>query len=553
MTVRPSFLYILSFLGLGICIASSLGYQLQAVPIGTPFGLMGLLPAAFWVGVAFMVISLFLGMRAGSESLFFIQSLLLFLVIWGIPAMFEKYPTVWDSYMHYNSALAIANSGMVPLAPAYAYAYNYPGFFVLGASYTLLGSPPALEFLKLYPLFAATFTLTAIYLFIRTYVPRIDHRLVFLFAAFANVWLQFNFSPQSLGLAAGLLIFVCLEREGRDWRIAALLLFAFITISHPTTLIFVLGAVLLKELSSRLYRWTLARNRPMRWDRPWPVGVFILIWLGWFFTGASSFTWNLIEFITVRLETLSQINDSLVNQWNLRTTPENILGALYPQLRTGAMVVFIGLTVLAFLAYILLRRKGPVNFPKNILALFIIPFLIIPLDTLFFNGQLYDRGILYLVLIAPVVFVPLLMTKRRKFVRPVLAILVALVVVACASTLFYQEALYISSDRSITASDYLADSAPQTYVVGGYYPYSVWSGKAESYTRIKMTSIYDDTSSEVSTYWGSGTYLFDTTSQMWYRQWGLQEIYNYYQSEAPGHYKVYDNGAYWVMYVPGPS
>jgi membrane-bound serine protease (ClpP class) len=57
--VRPSFLYVLSFAGLGICIASSLGYQLQYVPLGTPFGLLGMLPATFWVGIAFMVAEAF--------------------------------------------------------------------------------------------------------------------------------------------------------------------------------------------------------------------------------------------------------------------------------------------------------------------------------------------------------------------------------------------------------------------------------------------------------------------------------------------------------------
>jgi hypothetical protein len=548
--VRPSFLYSLSFIGMAICVASSLGYQLQSVPLGTPFGLFGLLPVAFWIGIALMVASMLLGMRSGSETLFFVQSALLFLAIWGVPAFFEKYPTIWDSYMHYNSALAIANNGLVPTDPTFSYAYNYPGFFVLGASYSLIGNPPALEFLKYYPLFAALFTLAAIYLFVRTYVPRTDYRLVFLFAAFVNVWLQFNFSPQSLGLACGLLIFVCLEREGRDWRLAALVLFAFITIAHPTTLVFVMGAIILKEVFGRLYRLTFARNRPMRRDRPWPVGAFILIWLGWFFTGASSFSLNLVQFITERIQFLGQINESVANQWNLRATPENILGVLYPQLRTGTVGVFILLTGLAFIAFLLLRRKGPANFPKNILALFLIPFLIIPLDTLFFNGQLYDRGILYLVLVAPLIFIPLLQTHRWRFIRPTVAVAVVLVVVMCASTMFYQEALYIDNDRGIAASTFLANNAPNTFVAGGYYPYDVWSGSNEGYTRLKITSLYNQSVEQLSTYYGSGTYLFDNSSVLWYRQWGVMDAYNFYKDQAPHNYKVYDSGTYWVMYVP---
>jgi hypothetical protein len=282
------------------------------------------------------------------------------------------------------------------------------------------------------------------------------------------------------------------------------------------------------------------------------VGVFILIWLGWFFTGASSFSLNLVEFITDRLDMLLYTGDQLATQWNMRATPENLLGVLYPQLRTATVGLFVALTILAFIAFLLLRRKGPANFPKNILALFIIPFAIIPLDTVFFNGQLYDRGILYLMLIAPLIFVPLLMTKRWGFVRPIMAVAIALVVVLCASTMFYQEALYINNDKGIAASTFLADQAPRSYVAGGYYPYDVWSGSPEGYDRIKMSSLYNQTTAEIASFYGSGTFLFDDTSELWYRQWGIMQMYDFYRDQAPHNYKVYDNGAYWVMYVPRP-
>jgi hypothetical protein len=291
----------------------------------------------------------------------------------------------------------------------------------------------------------------------------------------------------------------------------------------------------------------------MRWDRPWPVGAFILIWLGWFFTGAASFSLNLVQFITERIQFLGMINETVANQWNLRATPENILGALYPQLRTGTVGLFILLTGLAFIAFLLLRRRGPANFPKNILALFLIPFLIIPLDTLFFNGQLYDRGILYLVLVAPLIFVPLLLTHRWKHIRPALAIAITLVVVLCASTMYYQEALYINNDQGIAASTFLAEDAPPTYVVGGYYPYDVWSGSGEGYQRIKISSLYNQTTEQVSSYYGAGTFMFDNTTELWYRQWGIMPMYTFYQDQAPHNYKVYDNGAYWIMYVPRSS
>jgi hypothetical protein len=46
--------------------------------------------------------------------------------------------------------------------------------------------------------------------------------------------------------------------------------------------------------------------------------VFILIWLGWFFTGASSFSLNLVEFITTRLDALMNINEGIQQQVVMR-------------------------------------------------------------------------------------------------------------------------------------------------------------------------------------------------------------------------------------------
>ena len=468
--VRPSFLYVLSFLGMAICVLSSMGYDIEAVPLGTPFGYFGLLPFSYWVGILFMTIGLAMGLRSNSETVFFVQSVLLFVALWGAPAMFSKYPTVWDSYVHFDSSLQLVHNGILPNDDANSYAFNYPGFFVLGASYVLLGSPDALLFLRLYPVFAAIMTMAALYLFARTYVPKLDYRLAFLFSAFANVWLQFNYSPQSMGLVAGLLIFVCLEREGKEWLYAAMFLFAYVVISHPTTLIFVLGAIALKEIVARVVRVAVARRHPIKWGRPWPVGVFILIWLGWFFTGASSFSLNLVEFITTRLDALMNIGTGLEQQITMRTSPVNILDPLYSQLRTGMMAAFAALTLIALVVYLIQRRKGPVSMPSNILALFLIALGIIPLDIVFFNGQLYDRGIMFIVLVAPIVFVPLLMGKKHRYLRPIVGALVVLIVVAGASTMFYQEALYVTNDRGITAADYLSQLDP-AWVAGGFYPH----------------------------------------------------------------------------------
>ncbi|GEM_PF-1075045 len=554
--IRPSILYALSLVGFAIVVASSIGHEVQVIPVDTPFGLLGMLPPAYWIGMLIMLLSLALGFKRGAEGLFFFQSALVFLALWGAPTMFERFPSTWDTTMHYYSSLEIARAGAMPTDPSFAYAFNYPGFFVLGSSYIVMADPPAILFLRAWSLFAALFTVAAIYLFVRTYVPGADYRLAFLISAFANVWLQFNFSPQSMGLAAGLLIFVCLEREGTEWRLASIGLFTFVVVAHPTTLIFVLGAILLKEVAGRLYRLIVGRHKPIRWDRPWPLGAFILIWIGWLLTGSASFSRGIAEFIAERLSYIMYAGQTVVEQVAMRTSPENVLGAIYSQVRLGSVAMFAGATLLALLVLLYYRKKDPRVVPSNILALFLMPILIVPLDTLFFNGQLYDRGLLYLMLVAPIIFVPLLIGRAGRYVRPALTVLAVLIVVAAASTMFYQESLYVSSERSVAASDYLSNRGPDTYVVGGFYPYDVWSDTPEQYQRIKFNTAYGsdekaESINNLTLYFGRGGYLFDHTSELWYRQWGVHHMYAFYEEQIGQHYRVYDNGDHYVVYSRG--
>jgi len=550
--IRPWLLCLLSLIGLGICLASSIGHQIQHVALTSPFGLLGSLPATYWVGIFVMAVSLLIGFRNRSETLFLVQAVLLFVAIWASPAMFEKNPTVWDSYMHYYSAVDIVRNGLISTDPAFEYSFNYPGFFALTAAYSALSSPPALEFLKLWPVFAAVFTLTAMYLFVRTYVPTADYRLTFLICAFVNVWMQFNFSPQSIGLAVGLLIFVCLEREGTEWKLAAVLMFAFLVISHPTTMVFILGAVVLREIYVRLKRFAASRRGRAVRESKWPVGAFLLVWIAWTFSGAIDFSTSLTKFIADRLQFLGFMGETVQNQVSMRTGAENLLGTLYPQIRTGVVVAFVGLAVIAILVHLADRKRDGPGLPINVLPLLIIPFAIIPLDTLFFNGQLYDRGLLYIMLVSPLIFVPVLMRPGRKVLRPVLTAAMACLVVMCASTVLYQESLYISTDEAISATDFLASTAPHTYLVGGYYPYKVWGDHGEDYLRLKFSTTWPESAANTSAAIGPGTFLFDETSELWYRQWGIYNMYEFYEDDAYANNRVYDNGMYWVMYVPAP-
>ena len=501
--------------------------------------------------MAILVGSLVIGIRNGKESVFFVQALLLFLALWGAPSFFERYPDIWDSYMHYYYSLQIVKTGMVSTDPTLSYSYNFPGFYVVGASFAVVGSPQALNFLRYYPLFASAFTFMALYLFVRTYVPTADYKITFLAVAFVNVWFQFHYSPESMGLAVGLLVFVCLEREGRAWRLAAVSFFAFIVIAHPTTVIFVLGAVALKEVLERMYRWFVSRKHAVKVEKPWPLSIFVLIFLGWTFTGAATYSQGITQFIAARISDLTNVGSSVSTQVSQRTG-HNVF-SYAPQIRTGSLGLFVLLAVIAFGIYLIIKKKKIATLPKNILPLFIVPFLLVPLDTTVFNGQIYDRALLYLMIITPMIFVPIIIGLAPRYIKPVLVIILILVVAACMSTIYYQESLYIVGQQSIETTDFLTGHMPEkSFVVGGgFYPYDVWNGGSEQFSRIVYDSAWPNTMSNLTSWYGPGAIEFDSTGQLWYTQWGITAFYDLYLNQTMGLDKVYDNGQSWVVYDPG--
>ena len=329
----------------------------------------------------------------------------------------------------------------------------------------------------------------------------------------------------------------------------ALLLFAFIVVAHPTTVIFILGAVVLKEVVGRSWRYLSKNKRPEALDKPWPIGYFLLIWLGWYFTGAISYSGSLISFFEARLGDFFSIGTSVSSQVQLRSSG-NIFGAFASDVRTLTLVVFILLAILAIIIYLVYRKKRPAPFPKNLLALLAISFLMIPLDTLFFNGQLYDRGLLFIMIVVPLFFVPLLILRANHLLRPILLVSVTILVVLCASTMYYQQSLYTVSEEAISASTFVNDHS-STYVVAGYIPSDVWNNQIAQYELLfvqfsipaKYVEVIDDIR--------YGGFIFDNTSANWYTHYGISNMYNMYLSETSNEYKVYDNGIYSIYMIRG--
>ncbi len=85
--------------------------------------------------------------------------------------------------------------------------------------------------------------------------------------------------------------------------------------------------------------------------------------------------------------------------------------------------------------------------------------------------------------------------------------------------------------------------------MGGIYPDDVWTGRPPpELVRIRLFILFPQFLSNYTSGDLSGIMVFDRTSELWYRQYGMRFIYDYYLRDAGNYSKVYDNDAYWIVY-----
>ncbi|HUL40137.1 MAG TPA: hypothetical protein VLU38_07595 [Methanomassiliicoccales archaeon] len=540
-TVQGWVLVLLAISGFVLIYASSLTFQIEWVPV-VQLGLYSLLPIGYWVGIGVIIVSLALGLKSGREGVFVFQGLLLYLAIWGAPVMYLHLPDVWDSYTHFFSSMTIANDGSIWAQGIFSYSANYPGLFVIGSTFFLVADPNVLQFLQLWPLFVSSLTLLSLYLFVRTYLPGWDHRFAFLISCFGNVWVQYNYSPQSLGLVVGLLVFVFLEKEGFRWLLLALAAFIYVVISHPTTTFFVVAGLIFREVVVVIKN---RREKGEKRERSWPIFAFLIIWIGWLFTGAREYSGFLWETIYRRIAFIFLITEKTQQAVGQRTEG-NIFG-LAPYLRLALLGVLMLFLLLAILNWLRSHRRR--DLPGSLLALAFVPIIVIPLDLLLLQGSVYDRGFLYFALSAPIL-ITLMYFRRWTPWRKIAAALIVVAAVMCCASAFYQESLYVVSDRSMEMTNFLDEHvAIGSYIVGGYYPDLVWrESNWTQFTKQKYYEPYNESFGNVTELQGATGMIFDRTSELWATQFGQLHVYNFYRNNMSYYSKVYENGAYQMIY-----
>lgn len=545
-------LLLLSFVGFSISISSSIGVQIDWIPLDRQFGLLEVLPWTFYLGLATCILSIVLGVRSDSERVFILKALLLFLLIWGIPVYFEGNASVWDTYDHLSTTMEVTRTGFIPRYDVNIYSTNWPGAFIFIAASRAVTDIDPMTYAKFYPLFAAGLTLIVSHLFLKRFLPRTRGRTALLAMIFLTVWFQFHVSPQSVGLLLGILTLVCVGRRGSQHKILAILLFAALIICHATTMFVVVAALSLQHLIQRI-RGKADRDKG---KNPSNLAViFVVMAFSWLFFNAFGTSTTLVRSLQSQLTQILFLDERVGDIFAVRTT-ENIY-PIPPNIRMAAIGVFVLLSIAYLLLLILVRilrrskleiigRDRSLTLP---ISLFVVSFFLAAGDILVFGGQFYDRNILFIAIVSPILAIALLSSlrlgaknenDRSRRVNPALSRLSAVFIVcmlgvafASFTTVFYQENFYVVSDASFDARGFLVGAATnESKVEGGRFP-SDLETFAEGIGGGSHPLVF--TSSIV---------VLDIHTEIWRTQWLGKEGYESLKTQSTIMSRFYVNGEY---------
>ncbi|TLZ64571.1 MAG: hypothetical protein E6K13_02120 [Methanobacteriota archaeon] len=520
---------------------ASLTTRVTEIPLSAQFGLLQLLPPAYWIGMGLLGLATVLALRERSDALTLVTGALLLAAIAGTPSLFEPNPRYWDSYLHLSLGQAIQGSGHLPAGNLGQYSANWPGTFLLDAFVLLASGMPAILLLTVYPFLTGAITFLALFVFIRSTFPRPVAGPATVLTSLFAVWAQYHLSPQSLGFIVMLLILSIIWRGATRWRAVCAVLFVGLVVSHPTSTLVLLSILAVLSISSLFpLRKSPEAKQDARFARRVTV-AYATTWFAWLFFHATASSEAARTAILNRIGGLISLPEATLNLATARAV-ENLL-PLAPLLRLGSLAIY-GLLAIPSLI-ILARREASRPLARFLLAGLIGPGIIGGADILGFGGQFYDRPLLFFSTLAPAMCLTALQGIRIRLPKiaypAVAAVLIAATLVA-ASTVYYQEAFNHVSNESVAISQFLDRTPPQAIVLDGTFPVPVWIDPTVrtphvlvGYAQTYRTPLQNMSARNVYA-------VFDPTSELWYRQWKGINIYAFYDSEQPSLSVIYSNG-----------
>lgn len=512
------------------------------IPFPGQFGLFEVLPLSYWLGMGLIGLGLALALRSGSDMLFVLTGALFLGLFAATPALFEQNPSISDAYGHFAFAQAINRSGRLPTDPT-AYAFNWPGFYLVMAFVNSVGGLPPVEVLGLFTFCSGASTFIAVFVFTRSFFPQGVARLGSVLAALLNVWAQFHVSPQGVGLTLALLVLATAWERRVPLRVANVVLFVGLTVTHATSAIFLLAFfaadAILAQLAPR-QRTAGLRPESLFSGRFNPFLTYGGVWLGWLFFVATGSALTAKTAVVTRIGSVLRIGAETSSVVTSRTAGN--IYVLPPLLRLAALGIF-GLASLIGLA-LLFRNRDTRSQARFLLAAFLGLGVLAFSDILFFGGQFYDRALMFAAVLAPgVCLAGLKEWNPHPAVRRTIIVVLLVAGLVAASTFYYEEALYAEPSQALALSQFFATHGDQVRVLDGFLPEPVWllNGQDNPWTENNFFAI---SPTPLRHYSGPppSFAVYDGTARLWYQQYYGMDLYQVYEGQQANYSLVYDNG-----------
>jgi hypothetical protein len=420
-------------------------------------GLGGLLPVAYWVGLAATCVLWYIGRR---NSFHLIVALLLTaLYLYVAPAIIRVPPWISNSYYPYGESILINETGhLIDRTSRILVSYlDWPVFLYFASSLKLVTGLPDAAIVKFFPLFAI-----ASYVLFATLILRIRMRSSY--AIFGGAWLlgsffirQHYFGPQGFAyiyflmslLVASWLFFT---KSNHRSTLTALLLFLLgvTTLTHPLTSLMLLIVMLSAYLTHKFIT-----KRPTALILTLCV-ISLLVWLGYnayFAIGFFDLTARSFVSTLFGAESLGIYSEPsrLIGS---RAMLYNFVGSWSIVLLGGAIA---GLSALLILKRARARRNTSELDYRVFISLLLLMLAFFSFSVEYGEVEAYQRAFMFGLVPLSYLCIDLLVRRDR-----LLVILLVVVIFLNIPAQYGSDTYRLATDTTLEGAAFFAEHSPQT-------------------------------------------------------------------------------------------
>lgn len=356
-------------------------------------GLASRLPSYYWVGLTCIVSTLFLTTSThfeNREKTFLLQLFILSIYLYGLPSLIEENPYFYDSWLHTSGSVAITNQGSFHQSINY-YAYDYPGFFIMGAIISMITAASPLSLAKFFPfVFIIPFVLIS-YTFLRNVLGKQHAKIPMIFLISGFLWVApKHYCPNSIGFVLFLLAFYLLFKK-KNLKEAALflLIVSVITITHPVSMLFlVIIAGSLHLLSTRTKRFNAHEQNLTQWS----ILYILVVWACWNTFNTKVIFHNVISIVA---NFFTRVANYLTIERLFERVGSGPAQVLSVNLKIVYSAIYVCVGLIGLLNGLLNHERRNSPYLKSLVVWFICSSLFGFVTGFFQGGQLYERVLLY--------------------------------------------------------------------------------------------------------------------------------------------------------------